>query len=188
MKCDEGLKRLQERRSVRSFEERQITEEELQAIIQVLKDGPSAHNKQLYHFTVVQDKALLDEMAETIRQMMLNGTPEQAAKASKPGYSPLHHAPTVIFIAGELSASFHIHTDCGIATGLAAAAAEELGLASCITNSSLFMFKGEEGAALKKRLEIPEGYQMVCAVAVGYRKGEQPAKPPKKQDLTSYIR
>ena len=63
----EGLQALKERRSVRSYQPRQIAEEDLQAILQVVTDGPTAHNKQLYHFTVVQDKALLDRMAEEIR-------------------------------------------------------------------------------------------------------------------------
>ena len=58
----EGLQALKERRSVRSYQPRQIAEEDLQAILQVVTDGPTAHNKQLYHFTVVQDKALLDNI------------------------------------------------------------------------------------------------------------------------------
>ena len=184
----EGLQALKERRSVRSYQPRQIAEEDLQAILQVVTDGPTAHNKQLYHFTVVQDKALLDRMAENIRQMMLQGNEAQRKKASAPGYSPLHHAPTVIFVSGDLKSSFHVHTDCGIAAGLIAAAATELGVASCITASSLFMFQSPEGEQLRKTLEISEGYQCVCTVALGYYEGEYPPCPEKKTDLVTYIR
>lgn len=182
---------LKERRSIRSFDpDRQIPEEILQELIQVALNTPSAHNRQKYHFTVVQDAALLEHMADLIRQQMLQGDEAQQKKASAPGYSPLHHAPTVIFVTGELSASFHTQTDCGIGVGLLAAAAEHLGLASCITGSSLFMFKSDEGAQLRETLQIPEGYQTVCTIALGYRKGDKPAVPAKKSadELITYVR
>ena len=56
------VKLLEERRSVRSFRPEQITEEELQSIVRIITDVPTHHNTQLVHFTVVQDKALLDEL------------------------------------------------------------------------------------------------------------------------------
>ena len=185
---EQGLKLIEERRSVRTYEDRQITEEELQELIKVAVNSPSAHNRQLFLFTVVQNKELLGEMAEAIRQVMLNGTPEQAAKASKPGYSPLHHAPTVIFISGELKSGFNVQSDCGIAAGLLMAAAEQMGLASCMTGSSVFMFRGEDGEDLKKRLGIPDNYQSIGAVALGYLKGEKPAPAERREGLVNIIR
>lgn len=188
---DNAVKLLQERRSIRSFDsDRQIPEDVLQELIQVALNTPSAHNRQKYHFTVVQDAALLEHMADLIRQQMLMGDEAQRKKASAPGYSPLHHAPTVIFVTGELSASFHTQTDCGIGVGLLVAAAEHLGLSSCITGSSLFMFKSDEGAQLKETLQIPENYQTVCTIALGYMKGEKPAAPAKKgaDELITYVR
>lgn len=187
----DNVKLLQERRSIRSFDpNRQLTEDELQAILKVAMNTPSAHNRQKYHFTVVQDAALLEHMADLITQQMLQGDEAQRKKASTPGYSPLHHAPTIIFITGELSSSFHVQTDCGIAAGLISAAAEEMGLSACITGSSLFMFKSDEGTDLKKTLQIPENYQTVCTVALGHMKGDKPAPPAKKsaEELLSYVR
>jgi len=50
---NEAVKLLQERRSIRSFDpNRQISEEDLQALIKVAVNTPSAHNRQKYHFTV----------------------------------------------------------------------------------------------------------------------------------------
>ncbi len=187
----EAVQLLQERRSIRTFDpERQIPEEVLQEILKTALNTPSAHNRQLYHFSVVQDAALLDQMADLIRQQLLEGDEAQRKKASAPGYSPLHHAPTVIFVSGELTASSYIQTDCGIGVGLIVAAAEELGLSSCVTGSSLFMFKSDEGADLKKTLQIPDNYQTICTVALGYRKGDKPEPPAKKsaEELLTYVR
>lgn len=186
-----AVQALKERRSIRTFDpDRQVPEELLQELLQVAMNSPTAHNNQKYHFTVVQDPALLEHMAELIRQIMLNGTEAQRTKASKPGYSPLHHAPTVIFITGELDSGFNIQTDCGIAAGMISAAAEHLGLAACVTGSSVFMFKTDAGAALKEKLQIPDNYKTVCTVALGYLQGEKPMPPVKKSAdvLISYVR
>ncbi len=188
MKTNEGLESLKTRRSVRSYQDKQITDEELQTILQIVTDGPTAHNKQMYHFSVVQDRQLLDHLSENIRQMMLKGNEVQKKKASTPGYAPLHHAPTVIFVSGELQSDFHVQTDCGIAAGLIVAAATAMGVSSCITASSLFMFKSDEGAEIKKKLGIPDNQQAVCTVALGYCEGDYPEKPEKKTDLVTFVR
>ena len=97
-----AVQALKDRRSIRSYDSgRQVPEELLQEILQVAINSPTARNKQKYHFTVVQQTELLEHMDDLIRQVMLNGSEEHRAKASKPGYSPLHHAPTVIVITGD---------------------------------------------------------------------------------------
>jgi Fe-S-cluster-containing dehydrogenase component/nitroreductase len=189
MKNPEAEKSLEERRSVRNFAPQQIGEEELQSILKIVQDGPTHHNTQLLHFSVVQDAALLDEMSEKIRQIMLqSGKEEQIKKASTPGYTPLHHAPTVIFIAGDLKADFHVQTECGIAAGLIVSAASVMGLSSCITASSLFMFRDAYGAKIKEIIGIPDGYQAVVTVALGHLNGEAPKKPEKRKDMVSFVR
>lgn len=186
-----AVQALKDRRSIRAYDpNRQVPEELLQEILQVAINSPTAHNKQKYHYTVVQDPALLEHMADLIRQVMLNGTEEQRAKASKPGYSPLHHAPTVIVITGDIDSGFNVQTDCGIAAGMISAAAEHLGLGACVVGSSVFMFKTEESAALKETLKIPEAYRAVCTVTLGYLEGDKPNPPAKKsaEELISYVR
>lgn len=188
---NEAVKKLQERRSIRTIDpDRQVDEATLQEVLKVALNSPTAHNLQRYHFTVVQDAALLSHMADLIREQMLQGNESQREKASKPGYNALHHAPTLIFVSGELSASSYVQTDCGVAAGMITAAAEELGLAACITGSSLFMFKSEDGADLKKTLGIPDNYNTVCTVALGYLKGDKPQPPVKKsaEELITYVR
>ena len=177
------------RYSLRKFSDAPIEPEKLEQVLEAGRNCPTAHNKQKYHFTVVQQPELLEHMADLIRQVMLNGTEEQRAKASKPGYSPLHHAPTVIVITGLLD-GFNVQTDCGIAAGMISAAAEHLGLGACVVGSSVFMFKTEESAELKKTLQIPEDHSAVCTVTLGYLAGDKPNPPAKKsaEELISYVR
>ena len=59
-----AVQALKDRRSIRAYDpERQVPEELLQEILQVAINSPTAHNKQKYHFTVVQQPELLEHMA-----------------------------------------------------------------------------------------------------------------------------
>lgn len=186
-----AVKALQERRSTRSFDpQRQVSEEDLRELLKVAVASPSARNRQLYHFSVVRDPALLSHMSELIIGQMLKGGEEQRGKASAPGYDPLYHAPTLVVVSGKLDASFYVQTDCGIAVGMLVAAAETMGLASCVIGSSLFMFDSDEGAGLKRTLQIPDDYRSVCSVALGYRQGDKPDPPEHKspEELLTCLR
>ncbi len=188
MEQKEALEIIRQRRSIRCYQPQQISEEDLGTLLRILVEGPTARNMQKIHFSVVQDAELIDYIAEKVRENMLkNGSPEMVAKANTPGYSPLFHAPTVVFISGDLS-GFNAHTDCGIAAGLLVATASLLGISSCITASSIFLLKEEEGKAVLKRMGVPENYGVVCGVALGYCRGDKPEMPPKRRDIVTYVR
>ena len=67
---NEVLKAIHERRSTRGFNDVQITEEQLQILIDAALASPTARNTQMWHFSFVQDKAVLNKfrtfMAEKI--------------------------------------------------------------------------------------------------------------------------
>ena len=186
---NEALELLLNRRSIRKYKPEQITDEELDALVKVAVNTPSHRNTRRYHFTVIQDKELIQRMSKLIRNIMLNsGDPSRVEKAKQEGYCPFFHAPTVIFVSGELDKSFHVHTDCGIAVGNIVAAATVKGLGTCIVASSLFMFDCEEGKEIKELLGIPENYRAICSISVGYPDGPTPEPPETKENLVNYIR
>ena len=60
---NEVLKAIRDRRSIRSYEPEQITDEQLQALLDAALQSPTARNTQQWHFSVVQNRALLDEFS-----------------------------------------------------------------------------------------------------------------------------
>ena len=56
------------RRSHRAYESKQITEEQLQTLLTAAVQAPSAVNGQPWHFTAVQNQALLGEINEACRE------------------------------------------------------------------------------------------------------------------------
>jgi len=175
------------RRSVRQYKAKQITDADLTQILDAALSAPNAMNQQKWHFTVVQDKVMIDRMVAIIKENMINsGNDMLANRASVPGYNTFHNAPTVILISADDKAKF-VQIDCGTAAQNIALAAESLLLGSCIITSSAFLFSSEKGEELRKKLGIPHGYSHVCSVALGYKEGANPVAPPRNESVINYI-
>jgi nitroreductase len=182
------FKVINNRRSIRKFKKEQIAKSVLQDIVNAGLQAPNAMNQQKWHFTVIQNKALLDRMVNTIKQNIMNsGIDFLIQRASSPDYNTFHHAPTVILISGDEKAPF-IQISCGAAAQNIALASESLNIGSCIITSSAFFFTSEKSNELKKELGIPEGYNHICTIALGYKDGENPPAPPRNKDVINYIK
>ncbi|MBQ7183189.1 MAG: nitroreductase family protein [Clostridia bacterium] len=92
------LEAISSRRSHRAYKNEQLPEDVLGAVLKAGLESPSARNHQPWHFSVVQDASLIQEVHdEAARVMGKNGSPRFA----DPDFQIFYHAPTVIFIFGE---------------------------------------------------------------------------------------
>jgi len=188
LKMSETLKVIESRRSIRRYKPDQLSDEELSQLIDAAIYAPSARNQQKWHFTVVQDKSIIDRMAEIFRINALNSGDKRFANfVGNPEYHVFHHAPTVVMVSCDLDAGF-IEMDCGIAIQNICLAAESLGIGSCIIGLSRIILLSEEGKKLVHGLGIPEGYSHICSISLGYPDGEKPKMPPRNRDVVNYIR
>ena len=73
----------------------------------------------------------------------------------------------MIFLFGDKSNPW-TQVDCGIAVENMALAAEGLGIGSVILGLPKAAFAGPRADELRKRLECPEEYDFVIALALGY--------------------
>jgi nitroreductase len=65
-------------------------------------------------------------------------------------------------------------------------AATALGLGSCYLITPILAFKADKGLAA--RAGIPEGYEIMCAVVVGYKAGEKFAVERVKENTVNYVK
>jgi nitroreductase len=185
---NETLISIKNRRSTRKFQARQISEQELQAILEAGILAPNAKNQQKWHFTVIQKKELLDKMIILIKENIMKSNNEfLKQRASIPNYHTFYNAPSVIMITADTKAQW-IELDCGAAIENMAIAAESLGIGSCVIVSSGFLFESDKGKAYIKDLGIPAGYNFVCTVAFGYKDGENPNPQERNRGAVNYIR
>ncbi|MDF2613309.1 MAG: nitroreductase [Clostridia bacterium] len=185
---NETLRTIKTRRAVRNYKSEQISDFELQEILNAALHAPNAMNKQNWHFTVLQNKDILDKLADRIIENVINLNNKALTNmVSAPGYHPFYKAPTVILISGDAANEF-IQIEAGTAAQNIALAAESLSVGSCIMTMPNFAFDYEKAEALKRDLGIPKGYNHICSVVLGYKAGPTPTAPLRNAEVINYIR
>ena len=183
---NETLNLIADRRSHRAYEKTPLTQEQLDAILKAAVESPSAVNRQPWHFTVVRNQELLDEMNRAVWETMMKRDPEKrSARFADTNFHVFYHAPTVIFISGM--PDFHYTPiDGGIAVENIALAAESLGLGSVILGMPRDAFAGDKADEFRKALKFPEGWDFVIAIAIGVPTDTKAAHPV-KEDRISFV-
>ena len=182
------LQAILKRRSVRTFKPDQISESELQKIIESGQFAPSARNEQPCHFTVVQNKELQEKINQVIQKVFLNsGDSVLTERAKADHFSPFYHAPTLIIVSAD-SKVVAPEADSSLALGNMFLAAHSMGIGSVWIHSLRSLFNSEEGKALNKDLKIPDGYVIYGSGAFGYNSGNVPAAAPRKAGTVTFIK
>ena len=171
---NEVLKAIHERRSTRGFNDVQLTEEQLQTLIDAALASPSARNTQMWHFSFVQDKAVLDKF----RTFM-------AEKIGKPGMDPFYGASTAVFISRPAQCDNRfVEVDCGIACQNIVLAAQSMGLGSVIIGMVVEAFLSDKGDEFAKAVGMPEGHQFSVAIVLGHNTVTKEAHPIGENKVT----
>jgi nitroreductase len=180
------LKTIKSRRSIRKYMKEQISQEELDAILEAGIYAPTAHNDQPWHFTVVQNQELLHDINEKVRKEMAASDNEWVKKTgSNPAFQVTYDAPTLIVVSGRKDA-IAWQVDCAAAIQNMLIAAESLNIGSVWLGLLRFYFQKEAEVC---RLGIPENYQPYYGVAFGYKaNGNEQVAPKRNTDVVNYIR
>ncbi|MDL2318363.1 nitroreductase [Eubacteriales bacterium OttesenSCG-928-A19] len=180
------LEAIASRRSIRAYKDEQITQEQLTAILNAGEQAPSARNQQPWHFTAVQDAALISRVNEAFRAQALKEMPDPMRKTIEdPAYSVFHHAPTVIFLScPNLQQNAYAMTDNGMAIQNMALAAYSLGLGSVILGMPRLAFQGAEADDLRSTLQFPDGYDYCLSIAIGIPTATKEAHPIEPGHIT----
>lgn len=180
---NETIKTLLNRRSIRAYKQEQIKDEELNTILESGQYAPTAINEQRWHFTVVQNKELLNKInAACIAAIQAMGGP-MAERTKVENFSVFYNAPTFILASADEKAVAP-QIDCSLALQNMFLAAEAQGIGSCWIHAVTNLSKSEAGKQLMKELQIPEGYNIYSAGAFGYKAMEGSAAPRKENMVT----
>lgn len=184
---NETIKTILNRRSTRAYKQEQIKEEELQLILQGGQYAPSAINEQPWHFTVIQNKEVLNRINEACKTAFINsGNARFADRAKEEGFSAFYNCPTLIVVSGQ-EKTVAPQLDCALALENMFLAAESLNIGSCWIHAIAGILNSPDGQSLRKELGIPEGYQAYCSGSFGYKAAE-PSAPERKENTVTIIR
>jgi nitroreductase len=185
---NETLKIIKQRRSIRSYKDEQVGEEELKAVLEAGLYAPNAGD-QAWHFTVVQKRELLDRLNMAAKEAAGQTDIKHLRElGNNERFDCLYGAPVLIIVSGNGQAPVPLEADCAAATQNMLIAAESIGLGSCWIFFVLLAFHSPQGDAWRKELKIPEGYRPYYAAVFGHKKTAAVNVPDRKPGLITYIR
>lgn len=166
---NETLRVLKERRSVRRYKAEQITEAELNAVLEAGTWAPSAKGLQTSVLVVVQDPETIAYLSRMNAQIM-----------GKPGTDPFYGAPTAVVVLADGTRPTWLQ-DGSLVMGNLMNAAASLGVGSCWINRAIELFDMPEGQELLKKWGLPATLRGVGHCVLGYADGPAPAPKPRKE-------
>ncbi len=162
---NETIKTIRERRTVRNYLDRAVSDELLAQILEAVQWSPSWANTQCWEVVVVKDVASREKLQVTVG-------------ATNPAYRALLEAPLVLALCGTKGRAGYYKGagttkfgdwfmfDLGIATQSICLTAHSLGLGTVIIG----LFDHDKAAQI---LQIPAGVELAALIPLGY-----PAKAP----------
>lgn len=163
---------LKSRRSIRKFQDQEVSPQDLNQVLEAIQWSPSWANTQCWEVVVVSDPAIRERLQAT----MGKGNPATKAIVS---------APVLLVLCGKLGASGSYHGqvttkfgdwfmfDLGIASQSLCLAARDLGLGTVIVG----LFDHDQ---CKQILDVPQGYEVVAMIPLGYP-GQEVKAPPRRE-------
>ena len=186
------------RRSTRIFTDEKVNEELLKEIVTSGLYAPSSKNKQLWHFTVIQNKDILKELNEDTKKAVKKYGEEKITKtdvlkaintkANNDSYDTFYNAPVAILISKDTN-DVTSQDDCATASQNMMLAAESLGLGSCWVGfiKYLFLLDEDKSKEYTSKFSIPQGYIPTHAIIIGHKKNQSPKASDRRDNTVSYI-
>lgn len=165
------IETIMSRRSIRQYKPQPISRDTMQIILECGINAPNGQNKQSWAIRVVDNP----EYINGITEIFVKKNPRMA---EDPTFKNMfRNAPTVVFIAGEKSYGMS-QIDCGLLGENMILSAWSMGIGSCCLGGPIHFIRTDpEAAEYLKRLDIPEGYELLYCIAFGYPDETPAAKP-----------
>lgn len=174
------IENIMTRRSIRQYKPQPVNRDTMQIILNCGINAPNGQNKQSWAIRVVDNPEYINGLTEIYKK-------KNPKIAEDPSFKNMfRNAPTVVFIANDKSYDFS-QVDCGLLGGNMVLSAWSMGIGSCCLGSPIrFMQTEPEAADYLKRLNIPEGYQLLYCIAFGYP-DETPAAKPRDMGKIMFV-
>lgn len=187
---NETINSILNRRSCRVFTEEAVEDSIVQEIVKAGIYAPSSLNKQPWHFTVVENKDIINELSDGTKEILKEF---QGGKYKNYGNNEKFHvfynAPVVIIVSGEEENPYR-YVDCAAASENMLVAAESLGIGSCWIGFIHLLFQGgeEKKREYQEKLGLPEGYIPMHALVFGHKKINNQNAPKRRENTVNYLK
>ena len=171
------------RHSERRFTNKNISQEDIQKVIDAGLAAPSGQNTQPWHFTVIQDKDTQKELVNNCKRAFLeHGADWRKNWAKKENFNPFY-SPDIIIVISNNSSVENSNEDCCFAIQNMVLMAESLGLSSCIIRDICWAINKDN----KEIYAIPEEFDCFMCIAIGYAENKNTNKKKLDQSKVNYL-
>jgi len=172
------------RRSIRSYTDEQIPEETLLELIELGTKAPTGSKQEPWGFVILQDQGEIENLSAKAKQIILENFDayphfkQYQNLVEDPKFNIFNNAPTVLVIYGNTASHWYVY-DCSLAAGNIMLAAYSKGIGSCWIGFAEAILNTQE---FKDKHGVPEEFNLVCAIGLGYMK-EKLEPPTRKKPL-----
>ena len=168
------------RRSIRDYKTEPVDREVMAKVLECGIYAPSAMNSQGWAVRVVD----APDFIEGVTNIAVAQRPE--IKEQEGFRNIFRNAPTVAFIAVP-EESYSGEFDSGLLAENMMLSAWSMGVGSCCLGSVVPVMNSEEAKPYLERLNLPEGYKLMVAIAFGYPAQETPEAPARDASKAYYV-
>jgi len=181
---------LDNRRSIRRYQDRLVSVHLVQKMIHESTLAPSAGNGQPWRFVLVNDKEMIKRISDESKRNILAriaADPDDYAKKyermlQKDSFNVFYNAPCLVMILGQ-SGLKNVHVDCALAASYFMMAATSRGLGTCWINLGAEIYDPE----MREELGIPDDCTIVAPIILGYPARIPPAPKRKEPEILKII-
>jgi len=164
---NETIHTLKDRISTKSYTDRQVPDELLDAVLEAGLYAASGLNNQKAVMVAVRDRQTRDALSRMNADIL-------GSKAD-----PFYNAPCVIVVLSDPERNTWVE-DGSLVMGNLMNAAQSLGLGSCWVHRAREMFDSEEGKALLRKWGLPETLRGIGNCLLGYP-DKAPVRKPRAE-------
>jgi nitroreductase len=173
----ELMNTIQNRRSIRRYQEKTVSDEILNKLLEAARWAPSWANTQCWHFVVVKDSEIKKKIQESV-------------SPRNPSSLAIVNAPVLLVVCGQLKRSGYYNGeyptkfgdwfmyDLGLATQNLCLAAHDSGLATVIVG----LFDQDKVGEI---IKLPAEHEVLVLIPLGYPDHEP--SPPNRRELQEFV-
>ena len=175
---NQTIEDLKSRRSIRKFKDEQITDEELNTILEAGTYAPTGAGRQSPKIVVIQNPETIKEFSDWNRSFFPTEVPDDM--------DPFYGGKTLLIVLANSEMPTYIEDGASVLTVLVNAA-HAIGVGSCWVHRARDEFASEKGKELLKEWGIPESYEGIGHVVLGYADMPNPKPIPRKEDYIHFV-
>jgi nitroreductase len=175
------------RRSVRVYENKAVPKEMIEAVLEAGTWAPTGMNRQPWKFIVIENKELIKYISDETKKIVQEMLPKMAKQFETKEDIVCYSAPALIFICAESDERWG---EVNILDSVLAAEnmflkAYELGLGTCYMGFISYLNTRPE---VLRKAGVPEGYELMVPMILGYPKNKQGAAKRNKPEILKWVK